>query len=146
MAFEAIEFVGAPVKASVPAGGVRVSSRGAAPRGGALVRFIQIKFGSKLAEQLCLKLEQVGLSVQFGSGRDAGKIAFSVDASTGAFLAKRDKNGGYSFTINARTADGLFALDFPPFVVEKPEILTLMGKPPIAVFACSEAMLAAGDD
>ena len=94
---------------------------------------------------MCLLGESTRLQLSFGTDRDAGKIALSVDISAGQFEARRLKSGGYRLTINAASAEGLFALDFPAFTVAPVAVVSRMGKPPMAVFAASPAMLAVED-
>lgn len=69
-------------------------------------------------------------------------IGLSVDAQAGGFRARRAKDGGYVMTINAASAEGLFALDFPAFVAEA-SVTHVQNKPPMAVFRASAAMLEA---
>lgn len=142
MGFEAIENVAKPPASKVPADGVLVSSRAAARNG----RYIAIAIGPELAKDLCLNRDEVGMRCAFGTGRDAGMIGLSVDASGGAFLARRQKSGKYLLTINQRSAAGMFALDFPAFTVRGVETVSRQGEPPMAVFAASKEMLEADDD
>ena len=145
MAFDDIERVAAaPAQVAIPHDGLRVSSRAAAARG-VPTRYIRIDIGAGLAKALCLHGEQSSLRLRFGSGSDAGKIGLSVDVEDGAFPAKKSAKGIWSLTINAASADGLFALEFPKFTVSEPEIVEKGGKPPMAVFSASEAMLAVED-
>lgn len=84
--------------------------------------------------------------VLFGTGSDAGKLQISVDNSGGNFPTKRNKKGNYALTINAASADGLFALEFPVFTVEKCEaVRPENGQPPHFVFKASVPMLAVPD-
>lgn len=144
MAFEDIERIGAPPKSDVPDDGVRVSTRAAAARG-VPVRYIAIQIGGGLARSLVLRGEETTLKLQFGTDRDAGKIAISVDVNAGPFRAKRDKQGRYKLTINAASADGLFALDFPAFTVSPVEVVSREGECPKAVFVASAPMLEVAD-
>lgn len=90
--------------------------------------------------------DQAAVRLLFGSGGDAGKIAISVDHDTGNFIARRDKVGRWVLTINAASADGLFALDFPAFTVPHVEaVRPENGQPRRAVFKASDAMLAVED-
>lgn len=79
----------------------------------------------------------------FGTGEDAGKIMVAVDQALGKFTAKRSKKGHYALTINAASAEGLFALEFPAFTVAEVECFHPQGLPPHCVFAASAEMLAA---
>lgn len=144
MAFEEIERVGAPPKSDIPDDGVRVSSRAAAARG-VPTRYIAIQVGERLAKALVLRGEETRLKLQFGTDRDAGKIALSVDVTSGQFPAKRDKQGRYKLTINGASAEGLFALDFPSFTVTPVEVISRRDECPMAVFKASDAMLAVAD-
>lgn len=86
------------------------------------------------------------LRLLFGTGPDAGKVMVSVDNETGKFLAKRDKQGRYALAINAATAEGLFALEFPTFAVPSIEAIRCdNGKPPHFVFRASKEMLEVED-
>lgn len=85
------------------------------------------------------------LRLQFGDGSDAGKIALSVDVTNGGFEAKKDKQGRYALTINQRSAEGLFALDFPAFTVSPVEVKERPHTPPLAIFKASDPMLAVED-
>lgn len=146
MAWDSIDNV-KPTAASVPVPdlGVRVSPRTLGVKGG-LVRYLRITLGAGLAKKLSLVAETAGVRLLFGTGADAGKIAISVDATTGNFQAKRDKVGRYALTINAATAAGRFGLDFPAFTVPMVEaVRPENGQPPRAVFKLSPAMLAVDD-
>ncbi len=133
---------------SVPDMGVRIAARALKSRkGGALpTRYIRVTLGAGLSKKLSLLNETTGVRLLFGTGSDAGKIAISVDATTGNFQAKRDKAGRYALTINAATAADRFALDFPAFTVPMVEALRPEnGQPPRAVLKLSAAMLDAAD-
>lgn len=146
MSWDVIENLGAPKAGealSVPPKGVRVRVRAlAGKKGGPLVRYIHLSIGATLSKSLCLTLEKTGLRLALGGGEHAGKLALSVDNGAGNFMAKRDKHGGYALTINAASADGLFSMDFAPFVVEAAEIIHVRNVPPMAAFAVPAAMLA----
>lgn len=147
MAFEDIECVN-PVNGldGVPPDGVRVKACKLGGRGGRVVHYIQLKIGAKLAAKISLAAEKHQLRLLFGTDVDAGKIKVSVDNAAGRFLARRDKNGNYALTINAASADGLFALDFPVFaVVDAEPIRPANGQPPHFVFRASTEMLAVDD-
>lgn len=102
--------------------------------------------GGGLARRLSLTQPEHKLRLLFGSGADAGKVMLSVDNELGKFHARRDKQGRYSLTINAASAEGLFALDFPLFAVPRVEALRPdNGKPPHCCFTASAAMLAVED-
>lgn len=144
MAFEDIERVGSAPPSDVPDDGVRVSSRAAAARG-VPVRYIAIQIGGGLATALVLRGEETRVRLQFGTDRDAGKIAISVDVDAGAFVARRDKRGRYKLTINAASAEGLFALNFPAFTVSPVEVVSRQGQCPLGVFVASQPMLEVDD-
>lgn len=142
MAFEEIERVGPVTASRIPEDGVLVSSR-AAMKG---ARYITVTIGGGgLAKAMVLRGEETRLTLKFGTDRDAGKVAMSVDVTRGAFPVKRQKSGAWKFTINAASADGLFALDFPAFTVPDVQVVSREGHCPMAVFAASEAMLAVED-
>ena len=150
MAWDAIENK-KPVNpnVAVPDMGVRIAARALnVIRGGApgATRYIRLTLGAGLAKKLSLLTDTVGVRLLFGTGGDAGKIAISVDATTGNFQAKRDKVGRYALTINAATARGRFALEFPAFNVTNVEaVRPENGQPPRAVIRVSPAMLAVDD-
>lgn len=150
MAWDAIDNLklGNP-SVAVPDMGVRVAARALKLRKGGgtgVTRYIRVTLGAGLAKKLSMLTEAIGVRLLFGTGSDAGKIAISVDATTGNFLAKRDKAGRYALTINAASADGLFALDFPVFTVAAAEaVRPENGQPPRAIFKASDAMLAVED-
>ncbi|MGL5446569.1 MAG: hypothetical protein ACRDBL_04590 [Rhabdaerophilum sp.] len=146
MPFETIENLKAlSAQISVFPDGVRVQARtaGRTRRGGGQTRFIKVTVGAQLARKLVWRDEVVRIDLAFGSGRDAGKIRASVNLSAGQFVARRDRQGRYVFTINAATADGLFALTFPDFYIPALDPVSAIGTPPALIFAASEAMLAA---
>lgn len=144
MPFETIENVSAlAAQIAVFPDGVRVQARTLNRKAkGILTRFIKVTVGAQLARKLVWRDEAVRIDLAFGSGRDAGKIRASVNVSGGQFIAKRDRHGRYAFTINAATADGLFALTFPDFDIPSIEPVSAVNTPPALIFAASEAMLA----
>lgn len=137
---------------TVPSDGIRVTACALTTRGKEPARYIKIVIGADLAKRLAIGVgggkagDQAALRLLFGSGSDAGRIAISVDHETGNFIAKRDKIGRYALTINAASADGLFALTFPAFSVPHVEaVRPENGQPRRAVFKASDAMLAVED-
>lgn len=148
MAFEEIECV-KPAGAAViacPADGVRLTAPKITRKTGHIVQFIRLTIGAKLARGIALTQDSHGLRLMFGTGADAGMVIVSVDNSAGKFRAKRAKSGGYALTINAGTAEGLFALQFPPFNVSPVEaIRPENGKPPHFSFRASAEMLKCED-
>lgn len=145
MAFEEIDFVGKATMAidAVPYMGVRLRPRKVAGRHATSGRpgYIELNIGRGLAAKLHLSGDKSALRLMFGTGDDAGKIGLTVDKDSGRFPVKRNKRDVWTATINAATAEGLFALEFPPFCVE-PELVSLPGKPTFAVIRVTEAMLA----
>lgn len=125
--------------------GVRVQARRLSRRGGGETRFIKVTVGSELARKLVWRQETVRIDLAFGTGKDAGKIRASVNVSSGQFVAKRDQQGRYVFTINAATASGLFALVFPDFDIPTVEPFCAAGTPPALIFKGSDQMLAVDD-
>lgn len=144
MPFEPIENVTArPVSPRVPEDGIRITARAVARRGGGEeVRFIRLEIGKMLAKELAIVGDATSLALAFGSGNDAGKMRLAVDFTQGTFPATRNKLGGYGLSINARSADGLFALDFPPAILAGIRVSVAAGKAPWAVFDLPEAILA----
>lgn len=134
---------------SVPPAGVRLTARKMGwARGGKSgeTHYIKLAIGADLAKKLGLVTPEVRVRLLFGRDSDAGKIAISVDAETGNFVAKRDKAGRYALTINKASAEGLFALDFPAFNVAVVEaVRPENGQPRRAVFKVQPAMLAVAD-
>ena len=146
MGFEKLDNVKPPSAGDVPADGLYVKCRKLThSKTGNVARWIAVKMGPALCKKLCLINPDVNLSVMFGTGNDAGKIAVSVDMNDGSFQAKRDAKGGYGFTINAATADGLFSTDFPAFAVAEPDVRHREGTAPVLIFKASEPMLAVDD-
>lgn len=104
---------------------------------------MKISVGAELARRLVWKSETIRCALAFGSGRDAGKIRVAIDMTAGQFMARRDARGNYALTLNAKTCEGLFALEFPEFAVPEIAPVEAMGTPPALVFAASAEMLAA---
>lgn len=132
---------------ALPPHGVVVRSRAGLKKreGGGQVRYIRMVVGPKLASNLVLTGEQARVQLALGMGPNSGKIAISVDASRGTFPAKRAKDGSYVLTINERSADGLFAMDFPGFAADAVMLPPERSKPPMACFVASAGMLAVED-
>jgi len=148
MAFETIECVNPPKDgaAKAPSGGVQVSARKLGSRNGREVRYIRLQIGAQLAKAVSLVAETQKVLLLFGSGEDAGKVRVAVPPTGGGFTAKRDKAGNYAVTVNAATAEGLFALDFPSFRQERCEpVRPTNGQSPHFVFMASKAMLSVQD-
>lgn len=148
MAFDNIEIVRPAKPSGAPDDGVKVTACKCAGRqGGGLTRYIRLTIGAQLARRISLTQAEHGLRLLFGSGPDAGKLQVSVDNEGGRFRAKRDKARRYVVTINAATARGRFALDFPAFTRSPVEALRPQnGQPPHFVFKASAEMLKADDD
>lgn len=134
-----------PSAEKVPAMGVSIAARKCGLRGGRTVRYIKIGLGPQLAKALCLVGDQAGIRLSLGGGEFAGKVALTVDNAPDCFRAKKGKGGGYMLTINEASADGLFALDFPPFAAAAELLPPERNKAPIAAFKASEPMLAVED-
>ena len=146
MAFEDIELINAPkpVTPKVPVMGVAVAARRLGTRKGGEIRYIKLQIGAQLAKAISLVQPACNVRLLFGTGPDAGMVQVSVDNAAGKFAAKRQKSGAYALTINAATADGLFALNFPAFAHDRIEAIRPdNGKPPHFVFRASDQMLAA---
>ena len=145
MGFAEIECLGAAVPLdALPRDGLLVTTR-AAPykpgRVGPVARYIVVRIGVGLAAKLKLLGQTSAARLLFGNGDDAGKIALTVDQA-GRFAAKRRKDGSWTITINAASAEGLFSTDFPAFCVIEPEVIALAGKAPFVKFEASAAMMA----
>lgn len=145
MPFETLENLQAATADAIPEDGVKIGTRAALGRGKYATRYIKIQIGAKLAKKLVLTGESVPVEVAFGSGSDTGKIRVSVDVKNGQFTAKRDKSSRYSFTINRKTADGLFSVNFPAFTITDIEPEYDPGKPPAMIIEASEEMLKVED-
>lgn len=79
-----------------------------------------------------------------GSGSDAGKVALAVDATTGPFLAKRQKSGAYLIAVNRQSADGRFSLSFSAFSRKGLEVIRpANGQPVMTAIQVDAAMLEA---
>ncbi len=147
MPFEPIENVSsATATPPTPADGIRFTARSMARRNGGLpVRYIQLQIGAGLARQLAIVGERTALALAFGSGSDAGRMRLGVDFSGSTFPAKRTRTGNYTLTINAASADGLFALAFHPVTVAGPKVTAVAGKAPWVVFDLPPSVLALDD-
>lgn len=144
MPFETIDNMGAGSgQITCHPDGVRVAVKAFKNRHGGMVHYIKVTVGAQLARKLVWRDLSQRIDLAFGTGKDAGKIRAAGNASEGQFIAKRRKNGTYTFTINAKTADGLFALQFPTFDIQEVEPVSAMNTPPALVFKASDAMLAA---
>ena len=144
MAFENIDCINPskPSAAATPRCGLLVTPRRLGLRDGGQTRYLRFAIGADLAKKISLTQAEHKLRVLFGTGSDAGKVQVSVDNSTGKFTAKRDKRGSYAFTMNAATAEGLFALEFPPLRIDRCEaVRPVNGQPPHFVFTASAEML-----
>jgi hypothetical protein len=131
----------------VPDNGVAVSARTLGARGGRKVKWIAITLGAETARKLSLLQPEVRVRLLLGGGNDAGKIAISVDATSGPFLAKRQKSGCYLIGINAASAAGLFGMTFERFTRAPLEVVRpVNGQPPMTAFPVDPAMLDADDD
>lgn len=86
-------------------------------------RYIAIRIGAELAKKSAILSDPAFLHIMSGYGTDAGKIKVQVDRGNGHFRASRQKSGGYIVTINAASAEGKFALEFPPMVVREAEVV-----------------------
>lgn len=147
MAFEDITPIGKPAtsKRTVPPKGVAIMARRLGLRHGGIARYIAVTVGPELARGISLTQPEHRVRLLIGSGGDAGKVQVSVDNAGGKFRAKRAKSGCYQITINAATADGRFALEFPAFTETCEAIRPQNGQPPHFVFHPSAAMLAVED-
>ncbi|WIW88982.1 hypothetical protein K3M67_03090 [Sphingobium sp. V4] len=143
MSWETITNIAPAKAAAIPPMGVGVACRKLGTRKRGEVRYIRITIAPALAAKLCLRTDKIGLRLALGSGPHAGKIALSVDASNGNFMAKKVKDGGYFLTINAASAAGLFSLDFPSFGAVAEMLPPERDKPPMAAFRASAEMLEA---
>ncbi len=118
--------------------GAKISARklGRKAKGGGVneVRYIQITLGRKLASGMSLMQETHRLTLQFGTGNDAGKLALSVDNSSGEFPVKRDAQRRYRLSLNAATVADWLKLEFPVLFLPKVELVKLdQAKPVFAV-------------
>ncbi|MGB3319640.1 MAG: hypothetical protein WBA75_11470 [Sphingopyxis granuli] len=150
MAWNDIDNLAPPKAPTIPPAGVRVSARSLkVKRGGkdlGTTRFIKLTIGAQLARSLGLAGPSAKLDLAFGTDIDAGKIRIATPSGGGEFPASRDKGGNYVVTINAATAEGLFALDFPAFSVDRLTVSPPRAdNPPRAIFAASPEMLAVED-
>jgi hypothetical protein len=145
MPFEIIENV-AKLAAQIKVfpDGVRVEPKVLTTKKG-VTRYIKVTVGAQLAKKLIWRDEKTRIDLAFGTGRDAGKVRASVNLTAGQFIAGRDKQGRYTFTINAATAEGLFSLDFPAFDIDRIDPVSELAKPPALVFKASDEMLEAAD-
>lgn len=145
MVFVEIENLRPAPTDAVPTQGLRLRARTFKTAKAGIKHWIEITIGGGLAKKLALALPSQKLRILFGSGDDAGKLMIATDQEKGQFPAKRDKTGRYRLSISGPSADGLFALDFPPFAVIEPEVVRAPGCPPACTFECSAEMLAVAD-
>ena len=148
MPFEDIDCVNpAPVKLdALPPKGVRLRPGKMTRKGGGdPTRYIRLTIGKDLARAASLTLPVHKLRLLFGTGDDAGKIMVAVDQERGRFSAKRSKAGDYALTINAASAEGLFALEFPVFCVIDVAVDRAPHCPASFTFTASADMLAVAD-
>lgn len=96
-------------------------------------RYGVIRIGSSLADRARFLKDSHHCHVMLGSAADAGKLAVSLDDTTGKFKAKRMADGSYQVTIKETSAAGKFSLTFPPFE-RAGSVQTPPGCPPIIVF------------
>jgi hypothetical protein len=105
--------------------------------------YAYIVVGAKAATALALKSEKHGLSVMFGTGEEAGKLAITVDNEKGGFIAKRTNGGDYSFTMSSETVAGKMKAAFDTIELEKIEIVKIdPSKPYFGIIDISAAVLA----
>ncbi|CAN5337284.1 hypothetical protein BH10PSE12_BH10PSE12_02910 [soil metagenome] len=113
---------------------------------GRMVRYIKMRIGSGLAKKLCLVGESTRLALALGGGKFAGQISMAVDATAGGFPAAKQKDGGYTLTINEASADGLFSFGFAAFAAQPSALPATTGAPPMYAFTPPSAFLAASAD
>lgn len=143
MAWEEIENCKPLPLDALPPAGIKVRARVMGKKAGGHSRYISIQIGKDLARKMHLTLALHRLRLLFGTEAEAGQIGLAVDQERGKFAAKRSKQGDYTLTITAAVAEGLFALEFPTFCVIDVAVQCPPNAPKVAVFAASEAMLAA---
>ena len=144
MAWEEIENVRPLPLDAVSPEGVRVRVRAFKARG-VPFRRIELTIGDRLARKLSLTLPEHMMKVLIGTGEEAGKMLLAPDQERGKFMARRQKTGRYAMSISDKSAEGLFSLDFPAFVVVEVPVTRAPNCPPAASFALSEAMLDVAD-
>ena len=144
MAFDTIAYVG-PVKSGVtlPTDGVKVYCRQLTSRKGAVVRYINIQIGAGVAKKLAMHRDTHPMNIQIGRDNDAGKIALSLDMQ-GGFVARKNKAGAYTVTINAASAAGKFALQFDAFSRDNVEVLKMQSGAFFCAFLATASMLQVG--
>lgn len=129
-------------KAALPANGVALRCRAIAFEKKRPAKWIELRIGPGLAEQLMLRPgTDHRLALFFGSGDRAGKLAVAIDATNGGFMAKQKKDGSWTASVNEQSCEGLFALDFAPIVLVA-EVRHETGQPPKAIIDLPDAMLA----
>lgn len=146
MPFDTIERLGAAASdaAGVPPMGVRVAKRRLGRPGTNDAGYISILIGNALAARLGLREAGHPVSLAFGNGNDAGKIAITVGA--GDFAAKGKPGKPYQVSINRVSAEGLFAWQFSTFERTPLEaIRPERGGGAMTVFTATAEMLAVED-
>jgi hypothetical protein len=149
MPFEMIENLAPPkVNAVVPPDGLAVKACTMSRKGGGSTSYIRLALGARLSKRLGFHQPTHGVQLLFGTGKDAGKVCVSVNNAGAQFTVTRNKrNGYYVLTINRRTADGLFAENFPPFSITHLEVIGPdNGQPKHTVFPASPEMLKVEDE
>lgn len=146
MAFEEIKCVkpSAAKARAVSPNGIAVTSRVVGNRGGVVSRYIKLTIGAVLARGIGMTREEHQVRLLFGSGADEGKVRVVGPLNPGGpFKARQGKSGVYTLTINQRSAEGRFALDFPAFAIDRIEaVRPENGQSPHFVFLASAEMLA----
>jgi hypothetical protein len=107
-----------------------------------LTRYSIIKVGSKLATVARFVGNDHRCNVLLGSKEDAGKLAISLDDTTGKFVAKKRANDGrYEIVVREASAKqhGL-AVEFAEFEA-KGAVLTPPGLPPVITFTVTPEFL-----
>ncbi len=142
MAFDTIAYVG-PVKSGItlPSDGVKVYARQLTSRKGSVVRYINIQIGAGLAKKLAMHRDVHPMNIQLGRDNDAGKIALSLDMR-GWFVARKNKAGAYTVTVNAASAAGKFALQFEAFSRDHVETVKMQSGAAFCAFLATAGMLA----
>ena len=123
MAFERIERVGPAPTSETPPNGLLVASKSMTIRKtGNTASFITIRVGAELARKASFHQEAQPVAIEIGTGNDTGKIAIAVDLK-GDFVARGKPGKAYQISINAKSAEGLFALKFDKFSRDNIEVL-----------------------
>lgn len=126
-----------------PPAGLIIRTRPCGRKGGE-TRYVEIRLGAALAKQMTMVMAKQAVRIRVGAGQDQGKLAIELNAK-GKFGAKKQTSGDYLITLTRGALAGTLSADFPPCSFEAARFVPANGGDgPMAIIACSPAMMAAG--